>query len=231
VGPARTGWCVAILAEYHSVNIGYMAGPVKKRAYVSPRRQARAEATRARIIGAAAKLFLQLGYGNTSTAAIGRLANTSEATVFAVFGSKAELLVDVIGEHASRDPAFPLRESPIWRSFTTGQDTTAAMKEFARVVRGAHDRSWQLLALAAAAAHDDPTVATAVARGAAGRHADCGWLLQKVVGITESELNRKTDAVWTMISVEIYQRLVVDRSWPSEQYESWLAEMLTASLR
>jgi hypothetical protein len=37
--------------------------------------------------------------------------------------------------------------------------------------------------------------------------------------------------VWTMISVEIYQRLVVDRLWPSEQYESWLAEMLTASLR
>jgi AcrR family transcriptional regulator len=182
-------------------------------------------------MAAAAKLFLQLGYGNTSTAAIGRAANTSEATVFAVFGSKAELLVDVIGEQATSDPAFPLRESAIWQRFAAGQETTAVIQEFARVVRGAHDRSWQLLALAAAAAHDDPTVATAVARGAAGRLADCGWFLQQVVGIPESDLGRLTDAVWTLISVDNYRHLVVDRSWPCDQYESWLVEMLTASLR
>ena len=64
-----------------------MPGRVKKRTYGSPARQAKAAATRARIIDAAARLFLERGYARTSTAAIGKAAQTSEASVFAVFGA------------------------------------------------------------------------------------------------------------------------------------------------
>jgi TetR/AcrR family transcriptional regulator, regulator of autoinduction and epiphytic fitness len=208
-----------------------MPDRVKKRAYVSPARQAKAEATKARIIGAAAKLFLDRGYARTSTAAIGRAANTSEASVFAVFGSKADLLVAVVADHVVRHPDFPLRDSPAWPRFAQQTDKRPAIEEFARVTRGAHDRSWRLLAVAAAAAHDDPVVATAVARGAARRHADCAWLLREVIGMAEPELGRTADEVWTLVSVENYRHLVIERSWPPEQYESWLAEMLTATLR
>lgn len=38
------------------------------------------------------------------------------------------------------------------------------------------------------------------------------------------------DEVWTLISVENYRHLVVERSWPTERYESWLSGMLTAVL-
>jgi Bacterial regulatory proteins, tetR family len=207
-----------------------MAGIVKKRAYVSPARRAKAAATRARIIDAAAKLFLEQGYGNTSTAAIGRAAVTSEGSVFAVFGSKADLLVAVIAEHVGRHSDFPLSDSPVWQQFAGQKDRTPAIQEFARVVREAHERSWGLLAVAAAAAHDDPTVASALARGAAGRHTDCRWLLVEVIGIATSELDRKTDAVWTLISVDNFRHLVIERSWPPANYESWLAGMLTATL-
>ncbi len=208
-----------------------MPAPVKKRTYVSPARQAQAEATRARIIDAATKLFLEAGYGRTSTAAIGKAAHTSEASVFAVFGSKADLLIAVVRDHVVRDSDFPLRQQPVWRSLASDPDKTPAIEAGARVVRRAHDRSWRLLAVAAAAAQDDPAVAAAVRRGAEGRHADCEWFVREVIGITGPAADRKTDEVWTLISVENYRHLVVERSWPPERYEAWLSAMLTATLR
>lgn len=150
--------------------------------------------------------------------------------MFAVFGLKADLLVAVVVDHVVRHPDFPLRDSAIWQRLANEKDKTPAIEEFARVVRRAHDRSWQLLAVAAAAAQDDRTVAAAVARGAARRRADCGWLLREVIAIAESEADQKTDEVWTLVSVENYRHLVIEMSWPPEQYESWLAGMLTATL-
>ncbi len=207
-----------------------MPASVKKRSYVSPARQAKAEATRARIIDAATRLFLEAGYGRTSTAAIARAARTSEASVFAVFGSKADLLVAVVRDHVVRDSDFPLRQQPVWRSLAADPDKTPAIEASARVVRRAHDRSWRLLAVVAAAAQDDPAVAAAVGHGAEGRHADCEWFVREVIGITGPDADRKTDEVWTLISVENYRHLVVERSWPPERYESWLADLLIKTL-
>ncbi len=207
-----------------------MSEVVKKRVYVSPARQAKADATRTRIIGAATRLFLDAGYGPTSTAAIGRAARTSEASVFSVFGSKADLLVAVVTDHVTRDPDFPLRRHPRWRRLASKADKAAALQAFARVTRRAHERSWRLLAIAAAAAQDDPAVAVAVGRGAAGRHQDCDWFVRDVIGITDPEAARATDEVWTLISVENYRHVVVERGWPAARYEQWLVAMLTASL-
>jgi hypothetical protein len=85
--------------------------------------------------------------------------------------------------------------------------------------------------VAEAAAEGDPVVAQAVAAGAGRRHTDVGWLLREVIGVPEPRLDRKTDEVWTLISAGNYRHLVIERSWPPEQYESWLAGMLSATLR
>ena len=70
-----------------------MAGPVKKRAYDSPRRREQAAATRAAILDAALKLFEQQGYAATSVGAIAEEAGVALKTVYAVFGTKRGLLV------------------------------------------------------------------------------------------------------------------------------------------
>ncbi|GHG55645.1 TetR family transcriptional regulator [Sinomonas cellulolyticus] len=207
-----------------------MSRTVKKRPYASPTREAKAAATRARILDAAADLFLRDGYHRSSTAAIARAAHTSEASVFAAFGSKAELLVAVVTSRVVQHPDFPLGQSPTWKAFAGRPDAEPAVQEFARVVRRAHERSWRLLAVAAAAGHDDPTVASAVAGGAMRRHADCAWLVREAFGVPASEALEATDAVWTLISVENYRHLVVERGWAPQRYESWLAAMLRAAL-
>lgn len=208
-----------------------MGETVKKRRYVSPTRQARAEATRRRIIDAAAELFLDSGYGRTSTARIAKAARISEASVFAVFGSKADLLVSVVADHVVRHPDFPLRERPVWQTLAADDDKTPALAEIARIVRRAHDRSWRLLAVAQAAAQDDPTVAAAVGRAADRRRLDCEWFLSEVIGLGEPDAAAKADEFWTLINVENYRHLVVERSWKPDRYESWLAMMLSATLR
>jgi AcrR family transcriptional regulator len=203
---------------------------VKKRSYISPARQARAQATRARIIDAATRLFLADGFARTSTAAIARAAGTSEASVFAVFGSKADLLVAVVRDHVVRDSDFPLAAQPIWRTLAAQPDKRPAIEAAARVVRRAHDRSWRLLAVVAAAAEDDPALAEAHRRAAQSRHDDCGWFVREVIGITGPDADRQTDEIWTLSGVDNYRHLVVERSWPPERYEAWLASMLAAVL-
>ena len=68
-----------------------MAGGVKK-SYESPLRAAQAQATRRAIVAAAARLFVERGYGPTSIDAIAEAAGVSRKTVFTSVGGKAAAL-------------------------------------------------------------------------------------------------------------------------------------------
>ena len=39
-----------------------------------------------------------------------------------------------------------------------------------------------------------------------------------------------TDLLWAMSSAEMYRMLVIDRHWPARQYESWVADTLSATI-
>jgi AcrR family transcriptional regulator len=204
-----------------------MDGEVKRRAYASPGRRAQAEATRTRILETAGELFLARGYHATTTAAIGKAAGVSEASVFSTFGSKADLLIAVVSDRVGRDGDFPLRGRPVWRDVAA--DRAAAIAEFARVTCGAHERSWQLLGVVAAASAD-PVVATAAQAAGLRRHADCAWFVNEVIGLQDGDAASAADAVWALISVENYRRLVVERGWTAQTYERWLQATLSAVL-
>jgi AcrR family transcriptional regulator len=207
-----------------------MTEAVKRRRYVSPQRQAKAEATRRRILDAAATLFVDAGYGRTSAASVARAAGVSEASVFGVFGSKANLLVEVILDRVTGHSDFPLRAQPSWLAFAVAADKAPAITAFAAVACRAHERSWRLLTVAAAAAEGDDELATAVRGGAARRHEDCGWLVREVLGVPDPDAARATDAVWTLISVENYRHLVVECGWSDEEYQNWLTAALMTTL-
>ena len=69
-----------------------MTGPVKRKTYRSPLRDSQAEETRLRVVTAAARLFIERGYGATSIDAIAEAAGVGRATVFTSVGGKAALL-------------------------------------------------------------------------------------------------------------------------------------------
>src|SRR6516165_106537 len=70
-----------------------MTGHVKRRSYDSPRRREQAAATRAAILDAALKLFVERGYAATSVGAVATEAGVALKTVYAVFGTKRGVLV------------------------------------------------------------------------------------------------------------------------------------------
>jgi len=79
------------------------------RKYESPRRLEQANATRAAIIDAAARLFAERGYGATTMAAIAAEARVSAKSVYAL-GDKAQLLILALDRAIAGDDDTPLLE-------------------------------------------------------------------------------------------------------------------------
>jgi AcrR family transcriptional regulator len=208
--------------------MGGMADRVKKRSYTSPTREAKAAQTRARILAAASEKFLTDGYVKTSTLSIAKAAGTSEANVFAVFGSKAELLMEVVLHDIRNAPNIPVGELGPWEGLVGPDHREAAAARMAAGVRGMMDRSWRSRAVAAAAATVDDAVRDVLRRGAQSRHWGALWFAREVLQLPESELDRAADAIWALISVDNYRALVLDRGWSGDQYEAWLAATVLA---
>lgn len=210
-----------------------MAEPVKSRRYHSPERRQRAEATRARVLAAAGELFAAQGYQATTTVAIARAAGVSEASVFVAFGSKAALLIAVIGAAvAGSAQDVPLRQQPVWRELAAETHRTQAVTNFVSFARSAHQRTWGLLAMIRAAAQGDPGLAEAVTRAGQARHSDCEWFATTVLGLPASEPGTAAavDVLWAQTSVEVYRMLVIDQGWSPERYETWLTAALCREL-
>lgn len=208
-----------------------VSDPVKKkRAYTSPTRRAKAARTRARILAAASEKFLAHGYVQTSTASIARAAGTSEANVFAVFGSKAELLFQVTVHHIRNAPDFPMGDLTRWQGLVGADRRDAAAARMAEVVRDVMDRSWRIRAVVAAASSADDAAREIAKRGANTRHDGVLWFAREVLELPEGQREPAADVIWTLINVNNYRLLVLDRGWSSEQYQRWLESMLMAAL-
>lgn len=217
-----------------------MSRPVKKRSYVSAVRQQGANETRARVLGAARDLFLERGYAQTTTSGVARAAGVSQASIFAAFGSKAQLLVAVVSAEASGSVVEPMRQRPQWRRIAGEPDPATAIALFARFATQAHGRTWRLLSLVRAASDGDPDLAAAAARAAEARRSDCEWLVRDVLRIPEPGpgdgphdghgSDHVVDVLWAQSSVDVYRLLVVDRRWSPERYEHWLTETLRTLL-
>ncbi|HKY75256.1 MAG TPA: TetR/AcrR family transcriptional regulator, partial [Acidimicrobiia bacterium] len=44
------------------------------------------------------------------------------------------------------------------------------------------------------------------------------------------DITRGSDIMWTVVSVETYEALVIARGWTPEEYEAWVLDTLRASL-
>lgn len=202
-----------------------MDDDVKRRPYDSPSRRAKSDATRSRILDAAADLFVAQGYAATSTRAVAARAGMSEASVFANFASKAGLLSSVIVDRVTTDPDFPLSSAG---ALTAGMPRRDAAAAFARIARRAHARSWRLLTVGATAAADDVDLAATMRRGAERRLADIRWFASTVLAAPDPD--RAAEGVWAVAAVEPYRHLVIERAWSDKAYEEWLARMILAAI-
>jgi hypothetical protein len=96
------------------------------------------------------------------------------------------------------------------------------------------ERMGALYDVLAGAAGSDPEIADMYRRQQQSRHDDqrrvAGSLARKGAlrpGLSEAHA---TDIMWAVANPTMYQRLVAERRWTAEEYERWLAGVLTCSL-
>src|SRR5215472_3694859 len=211
-----------------------MTAPVKK-PYKSALRAAQARATRQAIVDAAARLFIQHGYGATTIDAIAEAAGVSRKTVFTSVGGKAEALklaIDwaLVGD----DQPVPMLERPHVKAMQAEPDARRILVSHASHVRKSAARTAPLYAVIQAAAGLDADIRALAEDGRAQRIRGMRIMAQRLAdrgalkpGMTALEA---ADVLWLLNDPGVYHRLVIEQHWSPDRYQDWLADALISLL-
>ena len=212
-----------------------MAEAVKPRRYESALRREQAAATRARIVRAAAELFAAQGYMQTSIEQIAARAGVARPTVYTAFTGKAALLKDAVDLLLAGDDApVPVRDRPWFQELLHQRDPRRLLDLEARNDRMINERIAPLHEAMRNASATDDDIATLHATIKQQRHTGARIVAGQLAALgalrDDLDLDTATDILWLLKDPALYTALVVDRGWPAERYEAWLAHAMQLSL-
>lgn len=210
-----------------------MKDPVKKRrAYRSVRRAEQAEETRRRILDAARKVFIAKSYAGTTMAQVAAEAGTAVETIYAAFGTKAELLASAVRALLVVDGKAP-HQTDDAEAVRREPDPREHVRKFAASIA-------RLLAGVSpifdvvASARSEPEIGALYRRMQKARfenlRAMIGWLDEKRGLRRGLDPDTAAETVWALASPELYRLLTHERGWSRQRYATWLADTLIAAL-
>lgn len=195
------------------------------RNYDSSRRRETAAGTRADVLAAAARLFVERGWAGTSMREIARAARVSVETVYAAVGPKGEVLravldVAVVGD----DESTPLRERP---EFLIGLGT-GSLEQRARAAADLlgviMPRTAPLCRALQHGAAADPALAdlldTTLANQRVAAHTAAALLTEREPTALE------VGTVHALFTESVYLLLTESSGWDNETYRAWVVETL-----
>ncbi|WP_433824373.1 TetR/AcrR family transcriptional regulator [Actinoplanes sp. CA-015351] len=203
------------------------------RRYVSPRREEQARQTRRAILGAAATLFVDPGYAATPLTAVAAEAGVAVQTVYAVFGSKRQLLSDLVDVTlAGDDEQVPLPERAFVAEIRAASGLRAKLDRFARHLTEIHARQADVMLALAGAATADADAAAIWGKNLDDRRRGMLMFAADLAETGEVRLSRDqaADVLWLAQDVRNYDWLVRRRGWPAEQFQRWFIDGVTAQL-
>ena len=211
-----------------------MTAPVKK-PYRSALREAQARATRRAIVDAAARLFIQRGYGATTVDAIAEAAGVSRKTVFTSVGGKTEALKLAIDwANVGDDEPVPMLERPHVKAMQNEPDARLILISQARYVRQAAARAAPLHAVVQAAAGLDADIRALAeevrAQRIRGMRAMARVLADRGALKPELTPDEAADVLWLLMDPGVYHRLVIEQHWDPDRDQDWLADALVSLL-
>lgn len=184
-------------------------------------------ATKEQVAAAARELFAARGYVATTVAAIAEAADIPVQTIYSAFGGKAKILQtaawSVIGTlDVDRHHAQALAQP----------DPEQGLRLAARIQRRQFEVMYDIIVIYQEAARTDPDIAGD---------------LQMIMGNRERAFRRHIEAIaphllpgvgvgdavdvyLALVLPEIYRTLVLERGWPADRYETWLADNLIRQL-
>jgi len=206
-----------------------MAGTPRQRTkYHSPLRERQAAATRRSITEAALELFGELGWATTTLPMIATEAGVSVDTIYATFGTKSALLMAVVDLAIVGDLEEPaMADRPDFALLGRGR-RPERLRAGVRYTMDVYRRSVPILrTLREAAAADQ------VARA---RHEQYDQDRRDLIaaGMTlilgREAPDEVVDAIWALVSPEVYTYLIEGRGWSAARVEDWFVDLAHAAI-
>jgi TetR/AcrR family transcriptional regulator of autoinduction and epiphytic fitness len=206
-----------------------------KRRYESTRRQEQARQTRRAILDAAGKLFVDPGYAATPLTAVAAEAGVAIQTVYAVFGSKRQLLSELIDVSvAGDDEPMALPDRPFVADIRALADPRAKLTRFARHLTETHARQADVMIALAGAATADPDAAEIWRKNIEERRQGMAVFAADLAATgrlrPDQDVDRVADILWLAMDVRNYDWLVRQRDWSLEQYQRWYVDTVAAAI-
>jgi AcrR family transcriptional regulator len=203
---------------------------VKTRRYRSQRRQENAGETRRRILASARKLIVAKGFGGATIEAIAKDAGVAVQTVYAAFGSKRGILLE-LHEHMAAEADLTKLQAALVAA--EGDPHRQLRERIAFNVRY-YARGSDLIEAARSASGADAGLGEMWKRGEARRYSRFSELVEKwsadgslSPGVSAREA---TDIWWALASPDMYRLLVVQRRWSRKRFARWLFDTLAPVL-
>jgi AcrR family transcriptional regulator len=199
------------------------------RRYDSTARQVEARSRRASIVAAAADLFLERGYGDTTIAQVAAAAGVSPQLVYAAFGGKAGLLagvLDLLG--AGDEEEVLLRDRPDNVALMDIPDPSERLRAAAALIAELNGRTAPLLVLVDQVSGSDPAVHELRTRILENMRTDHRVQVDRLAKDMRPDLgpDRLADVTRVLTGHQVWHGLVVDSGWSQQEYADWLGDAL-----
>lgn len=203
-------------------------GAGRRSRYHSPLRARQAAETRLAIINAAIALFGERGWAATSLPMIAAEAGTAVDTIYSVFGTKSALLmaavdVAIIGD----DGPTPMVDRPELALFAKG-NRVERLRTGVRFTIGVYQRSIPILKALQEAAASDAAAHARLAQYHEDRRNVIVVGMELILGRPASD--ELVDAIWALVSPDVFTMLTEHRGWTVTEVETWLVEMSRAAV-
>jgi AcrR family transcriptional regulator len=190
-------------------------------------RAEQAAVTTRRIINAARRRFRDDGYAATTLREIALEAGVAVQTVYAVFGSKANIL-RALRESVVTDPAA----SEAYAAALAATDLDEALGSFARSIRLRWEAGHDIVMINASAAAADPEIRADVRAANAARRDGIARLTRRLGELDRGLDLRRVEALLDALTLtSVYEQLVMHHNWSAEDYEAWLVDALRREVR
>ncbi len=190
---------------------------------------ARSRRTREALLDAARRMAEESGFETVTLAAVAERAGVSHRALYLHFGSRSELLVTLyrhLGE--AEDLAASLER--VWAA----PGAVDALDEWAHHIARSHPRILTISRAIERARFTDPDAEALWDLTMRNWMASCrrlaSWLERD--GVLDPAWSQRTaaDLLWTLMSWDVTERLVVSRRWSRRRYGEHLATMLRSTL-
>jgi AcrR family transcriptional regulator len=204
-----------------------------RRAYRSPVRDRQRQATRAAVIDGARELFLEQGYAKTSITEIAGAAGVSPETVYAVFGTKREVLRAVVETAATGVEGRAVVDAELLARVRAASDARARLDVMADATLEMLTRVGPLDEVVRAAAIGDEDIASLAKAHEAQRLRDIRVLVGLLAEVGPLRMSQRdaVDVMWALArSTGFYRNLAVDRGWSATRASRALNDAIARTI-